>query len=315
MGLVIVIFISLLYKVIEVVAQQDNEKHLLRYSGIISRIWKKLSTLCDPALTFTVVLCRDMLKVRLSKSGCIEANKISKDFVTAYLFVRTLHALVKHPIILDYKAKCALISDYLGITLPRCQKMMKLAVRHGLARKSGINYIFHSNNEDKKFKPTTRNDYITTENPKETFEQIIIRHHFYKQQATIIVKSRQTLKANNTSDSTRQKITAPQNKRTVNYDVTLSDRAAANLFHLNSSASGHAIKKRLQESEFIHLSTNRVEIKKKEAITLLRKNSYNVRLDKNTDKWYYLSADTFSLQGKQPSYIKNYSFYCNDIGY
>lgn len=244
-------------------------------------------------------------EIRLSKCASVKANSYGKEFAEAYILVRTLHAIVKHPIILNYKANITATRKLIGYTDKKFRETINNAIRLRLASYSGDNLIFWSNNADKAFKPTKRNDYTSTKTPQRTFEEIIIKNYYNRQHAKVKGKDFQTFNSRTPGEFHYQKRVAPQTSQYINRDITLSSRAMAKLLNGNSPAFGANKKRQHQRSGFINLYPNRVELSKDEAITLIKKRHHNIRFDIKTGTWVYVLADIFDCGNtRTKSYCK-----------
>jgi len=246
-------------------------------------------------------------KVKLSKSQCIKAQSQGLEYTNAYIFVRQLHSLVKHPIIFNYKANSLPIRSLLNLTDKKFRELTNSAIRYGLASYNGTTLTFLSNNQNKKRK----SDIVSTTTPHKTFEQIIVRNYYYKQKAKVLSKENQTpLSRASQRDFDYSKQVAPQTKHKINYDITLSCRKLAQLLNRNSPSFGLNKRKEFEKDGFINLYSNKVTILKDQAISLIKTGCHNVRRNKETDTWYFILPHTFNLvRQRKQSYCKQGTTY------
>src|SRR5690606_306531 len=108
-----------------------------------------------------------MYKTKLSKSAVVKfSEENSRENFTVYLFLRELHSLMKHPIILNYKTKITAVRTALGMTDYKFRKYIGIAIQERLAYFEGEHLRFWSNNKDRSLKTSKKNDYYETDNPK-----------------------------------------------------------------------------------------------------------------------------------------------------
>lgn len=228
----------------------------------------------------------------ISKSAIINVNaNQSREFMEAYLFIRHLAAQYKHPIVLNYKSQLNPIRYCFKLTDHKFRKLIKSAMRYGLATIQGNHLRLHSNNADQQLKTVKRYDYQRTSNPTLFMQMVLLSNHYHKQKASIHKKKDQTHLGLRNSDPNGYE----RHSNANNYSITASCKAISDLFKLNSTTASNKLLKDFDKRGIIKLYRTTTHITKKDFDYELSIGRKNIRYNKEKKFWYRINAATFEL--------------------
>jgi len=248
----------------------------------------------------------------ISERGCYTVAQQGHDYATTYLFVKTLSAQHKHPILLNFKARTANYRKLCGISASKFNKLLQAAIRLKLAYYEGNNLRLRSHNADKKAFKHKNSVEVRVADAKPFLYHAIIKHNIKQQVRAIKFKASNVKKGNVSCEAVQYN--QPYLKHKLNEQVTLSIRSAAKLFDRPLSTTYDIL--RSMKGYGLTLTQNRVNITKQVFRDCLQLNRPNIRFDKQTGVYYYVLAQQPHLVDFKSSVVaankpKGVSYYDN----
>jgi hypothetical protein len=263
-----------------------------------------------PAKFLLIILKVTEFFLQLSSKSLLKASNHGKEYTDAYLFVKAFASFHQHPIILNYTAKSGHYRHLLRLTKAKFTKLLNDAIRLGLASIEGNNLRLRSNSKDKREFKQRNTEIISHKEAKQFLYYSLIRKHIKQQQKAIAFKS-STIK---NVCSTREDVLAlnPSAKFTINDSISLSVRAAADLFS-NSVSYAHTLLQRLK-TYGLTLTNNSVQISKETFKQCLSQGNPNIRckdgqysyvLAQSVSWNHFRSKSVAKSKTKEPYYLND----------
>jgi hypothetical protein len=248
--------------------------------------------------------------LQLSSKSLLKASNYGKEYTDAYLFVKAFASFHQHPIILNYTAKSGHYRHLLRLTKAKFTKLLSDSIRLGLATIEGKHLRLRSNSKDKREFKQRDTETISHKEAKQFLYYSLIKKHIKQQQKAIAFKS-STIK---NVCSAREDVLAlnPSAKFTINDSISLSVRAAADLFSTSVSYA-HTLLQRLK-TYGLTLTSNSVQISKETFKQCLSQGNPNIRckdgqysyvLAQSVSWNHFRSKSVAKSKTKEPYYLND----------
>lgn len=224
-------------------------------------------------------------------------NQKGHDYVAAYLFVKHLTSIYKHPILLNYKSNIRKIAKEANISEYRLREGINRAGRLGLVRYEGSNIRLLSLKYEAKHLKSSREKYkeIKIEDLKHFFMLSVCDAENRNQGNGIRFKKQNQGKNKRTQplgDSAAQSNENPNSYSYINDQIIFSARLVSKLFNYRSSIAGQKILDELSSKGYIKMQSNVsvLTVQQFEAYKRNPADAIHLRYDKQADQFLYVKA-------------------------